>query len=211
MRFGLVLSSVMALVFSVRAAELSADSAEIVLAEEASDATRIAARELSFFLEKAFGRSVPTVSAPTAGKQSIVLGENAWSRAAGIDPKPLPRDSFVLKTVGDRLFVVGVDDARKDPEQYNYLGSECLWQPQFERGTLDVGPMNECRGETVLPFVVLKDVDGKETTLAGGRGPRTMMSIPLSRLPPGDIPYTFEMRTRLGASVRGFVDGVIKR
>ena len=136
MKSGLLAFSVMALVFPVRAAEMSADSAEIVLAEEASDATRIAARELSFFLEKAFGRSVPTVSAPTDGKRSIVLGENAWSRAAGIDPKPLPRDSFVLKTVGDRLFVVGVDDARKDPEQYNYLGSECLWQPQFERGTL---------------------------------------------------------------------------
>ena len=106
MRNWLLASLTIVLGFSLQAAEMTAETAEIVLAEGASDATRIAARELGFFLEKAFGRSVPTVAAPTDGRKSIVLGENAWSRAAGIDPKPLPRDSFVLKTVGDRLFVV---------------------------------------------------------------------------------------------------------
>ena len=113
-----------------------ADSVEIVVAADASDATRIAARELESFLARAFGRRVPTVSAPTGAKKAIVLGVNAWSKAAGVDPTKLPRDSFVMKTVGNRLYIAGVDDRRKNPEQYNYLGAECLWEPQFERGTL---------------------------------------------------------------------------
>ena len=77
------------------------------------------------------------------------------------------------------------------------------------RGELDCSPMNDCRGETVLPFVVLRDADGKETTLAGTQGPKCEAGVPVSRLPAGDVPYTLELRTRLG-SVRGYFDGVLK-
>ena len=75
--------------------------------------------------------------------------------------------------------------------------------------TLDVDFRNIFRGERILPFFVFTDADGKETTLAGTQGPKCEAGVPVSRLPAGDVPYTLELRTRLGA-VRGYFDGVLK-
>ena len=90
---------------------LTAENAEVVVAPKAAKLTRFAASEMTNFLSRVLGGDVPLVREPTKGRASIVLGENAWSRAAGIDLKDAPQDTFVVKAAGDRVFVVGRDDA----------------------------------------------------------------------------------------------------
>ena len=97
------------------AVELTAANAEVVVASNASPTVVFAAKELSEFLGKALGGDVPTVSAPTAGRASVVLGSNDWSRAAGIDTAKLARDAFVIGGAGGRVFIAGRDDLAKSP------------------------------------------------------------------------------------------------
>ena len=52
---------------------LTADS-EIVVAPDAPSATRLAADELSRFLEGVFGKRISTVTSRTPGKTAVVLG-----------------------------------------------------------------------------------------------------------------------------------------
>ena len=83
---------------------------EVVVAAKAPRPVTFAAEELTNFLSRAFASAVPVVSSPSEGKVSIVLGDNEWSRAAGIDVARSPRDTFAVKTVGNRVFIVGRDE-----------------------------------------------------------------------------------------------------
>ena len=82
---------------------------EIVVDANAPAATRFAADELKTFLSRSLGGDVPIVSELSPGRACIVLGTNAWSRAAGIDVSGSPRDTFVLAETGGRLYIVGRD------------------------------------------------------------------------------------------------------
>ena len=88
---------------------LTASNAEIVVAPGALRATQFAAKELKGFLDRALAADVPIVAAPTAGRASVVLGTNAWSAAAGIDVAAKPRDTFVIRAAGGRLYIAGLD------------------------------------------------------------------------------------------------------
>jgi len=112
---------------SLLAFAFSSENVEIVCAPEAPRVVRDTATFLKAHLDGMFGVSVPVRAVPTDGRRSIVLGDNAWSRAAGIDPSAVARDGFVLKASGDRLYVCGVDDPTAE------LLS--LRSPRFERGT----------------------------------------------------------------------------
>ena len=91
------------------AVSLTAENVEVVAARKPYGTTRIAIEEMTNAISRAFGRQVPWVARPTAGKVSIVVGTNEWSAAAGIDVRTLPRDGFVMKTVGGRIFIAGRD------------------------------------------------------------------------------------------------------
>ena len=84
---------------------------EVVVAKKAPRPVTFAADELTNFLAQAFGTAVPVVRSPSEGKVSIILGENEWSRAAGIDVSAAPRDTFAIKTSQDRIFITGRDGA----------------------------------------------------------------------------------------------------
>ena len=87
-------------------------SCEVLVAPHAPDVTVFAAEELTNFLAQAFSAPVPLVTSPTAGRTAIVVGTNAWSAAAGLDPTRLKRDGFILKTdaAGRRIYIAGCDD-----------------------------------------------------------------------------------------------------
>jgi len=150
---------------------------EIVVDAQAPKATRIAADELKTLLGGIFGEAVPVVTKPTDGKRAIVLGTNALSRAAGLAPEKLPRDAFRLLAKDGRVYIAGCDATYADPEAHNYLGDECLWQPQFERGTLfgvyeflerQAGARFYFPGElgTILPRRDVIEVGGLDVTSA---------------------------------------------
>ena len=78
------------------AAELTGANAEVVVAPDAPPATRFAAAEMTNYLSRVLGHAIPVVPAPTEGRYAIILGTNAWSRAAGLRPEALPRDSYCV-------------------------------------------------------------------------------------------------------------------
>jgi len=108
-------------------------TSEIVIADAPAGegVVATAARELQTDLEAVLGAKLPIVSAPTGGKTALVLGDTAWSRAAGVSVADLKRDGYVVKTVGERIFIAGRDDP-KAPLKRMMTGN---YGPYFERGT----------------------------------------------------------------------------
>ena len=86
----------------------------VAVAPNAPATTRYAASVMTNFLAKAMGTAVPIVTEPTPGKYTIVLGTNSWSRAAGLAPEALKRDSFCVKIERNRAFIAGCDDPKHD-------------------------------------------------------------------------------------------------
>ena len=108
---------------------------EVVVASGAPKTVRFAACEATNFLARVLGAPVPIVNAPSGqGVSSLVLGENEWSRAAGVTFDTERRDAFAIAAKGDRVYVVGRDDPKADPFRIVKAGN--FWLMRFERATL---------------------------------------------------------------------------
>ena len=111
---------------------ISAETAEVVIAPNAPPVTRYAADLLTNCLSQALGGAVPRVTSPTEGKFAIFVGTNGWSRAAGLAPEMLVRDSFCTRVETRRAFVAGCDDPAKDLAQQLKNGAV----GEYERATV---------------------------------------------------------------------------
>lgn len=107
--------------------------AEVVIPDSACDVVRFAAAEATNFLSRVLDAEVPLVHSFTPGRTALVLGTNAWSRAAGVCPEGLPWDSFVVKAEWNRVYVAGCDDPAVRVED---ALNGAYWQQMFERATL---------------------------------------------------------------------------
>ncbi len=105
-------------------------SSEIVLRDDAPSATRLAAKELAFFMKGVLGVPMPVVARQTAGRTAILLG--------GEDDRleSLGRDGYVIEAKGATIRIVGNDDDVEDILKTAALPLEAPWQPCFRRGTL---------------------------------------------------------------------------
>ncbi|MBR7139915.1 MAG: DUF4838 domain-containing protein [Lentisphaeria bacterium] len=104
---------------------------EIVVPADASPSARYAGKMMAEKFSQAFGAAVPVVTAPTGNKTAVIMGNSAEARKAGIDVKKLPRDGFIIKSVGKNIIIAGLDDPKTDPARA--FG----WALFFERGTLN--------------------------------------------------------------------------
>ena len=102
-----------AVTLSLGAAELEKGKTDIVVARSATDVVEFAAEELQTFLSEALGEKVPIVKKPTTGRTAVILGVNEWSSAAGLDPAKCPRDTFIVRSEKDRVYISGVDEQDK--------------------------------------------------------------------------------------------------
>ena len=114
-----VLAAVLGLSACANGGDIAVDSnARIVIAPDASKVTQFAAAELREVLGEVFGSRPTVTNALLSGSVSIVVGDNDWSRKAGVDVKALPRDGFTVKATksgnGAVVFVTGVDDPEVD-------------------------------------------------------------------------------------------------
>ena len=93
---------------------LSSANVEVLVASNAPDVTMFAAEEMTNFLSQVLGAPVPIVKSPTEGKVAVVVGTNAWSAAAGVNPSVLKRDGFIIKCdpAARRVYVAGCDDPK---------------------------------------------------------------------------------------------------
>ncbi len=115
---------------------LTPQSTEVVVAPDAPKTVLYAADEMTNALSRAFGRAVPVVTAPTAGKTPVFLGENEWSRRAGIDVQSLARDAFVIACDGKAVYVAGRDDPSADLYVAVSSPRHGVWSLYHERATL---------------------------------------------------------------------------
>ena len=89
--------------------EINSANVEIVLDRKAPAAAVFAAKELKTFLDGSLGAQTEIVNELGDSKKQIVVGENEWSRAAGINLEGKKRDTFVIKEHEGRVYIAGRD------------------------------------------------------------------------------------------------------
>jgi len=89
----------------------------VVLPPGSTPTAKFAAAELAKYLGKAFGAAIPVVPAPAVGKFSIVVGDNEYSRALGVDVSKFDRDGFAVKSGKNMIVIAGRDDRKGEPAQ----------------------------------------------------------------------------------------------
>ena len=70
---------------------------------------RAAAAELTAFLSKITGQKISIVAKASGKIPAFYIGSGPEAKAAGLDPAKLDRDGFYIKTVGSKIFILGVD------------------------------------------------------------------------------------------------------
>ena len=112
----------------------TAANARIVIDAKASSTVKFAAKELQYFLSEIFGRKIAIVNTVTPGKVSFILGDNAWSRKAGVDFKKLCREGFIIKSAGNCVYIAGIDDPKANAFSAVKNGGAATLR--FDRGTV---------------------------------------------------------------------------
>jgi Domain of unknown function (DUF4838)/Carbohydrate family 9 binding domain-like len=113
-KLALLLTGVLCAAFTVQA-ELQVvkngkSNYQVVVGKKCPKITVAAAKDLIMYLCKSTGAELPLKrTGVTNGKPSIVVGDCAAARKAGIDATKLPPEGFVIKTVGKDLYIVGRD------------------------------------------------------------------------------------------------------
>ena len=106
---------------------------EIVVHKASSPVVRYAAEELRKRLVQATNADIKIVAKRTGAIPAIILGDNKWIRALGIDVNKLPRDGFVIKRVVDTIVIAGKDDPYIVPAKMIRRG---YWAQMYQRATL---------------------------------------------------------------------------
>lgn len=117
MKVGVLMAAAALMLTSGAEVVLEPGRVEVVIEKKAKKPVAYAAEELTNFLSRALGAAVPVRTRERSKKAEvcagrtveIVLGETAAAKAAGIDVSEKPRDTFVIKTAGNRVFIVGRD------------------------------------------------------------------------------------------------------
>ena len=112
----------------ISAAKEKVSQAEIVIAERTPILT-FAAEELQRFLKEGAAVDAQIVSEPSGDKLSLILGDNEFSRGAGLDVSKLASEGYFIKRIGSNLYLAGVDSKTIDPRNNP-------WKMWMRRGTL---------------------------------------------------------------------------
>ncbi len=83
---------------------------QIVLGDGPAKVARVAADELQHWLAEATGVELPIVAGADPARKHIFVGESALPEDAGVDVTALEREAFAVRSVGEDLVLVGLDD-----------------------------------------------------------------------------------------------------
>lgn len=90
----------------------------VVVAAKPTPTVEYAVEELLYHVKRATGTNLPVArenSIPTGYATRIYIGDTAAARQAGIAIDQLGPDVFVLKTMGQKLFIAGRENPQADP------------------------------------------------------------------------------------------------
>lgn len=85
-------------------------NAVVVVPQGAPVPVQFAGHELATHLEQITGAKFPIVETKPEQGNAIVLGENDYSKAAGIDVTKLKRDGYVVSVRPHTVYITGRDD-----------------------------------------------------------------------------------------------------
>lgn len=94
----------------------------IVIADNPSETAKYASGELVRYIEKATGVKLETISESATSEDihtRVYIGKTKSCFQQGIDADRLPREAFVLRSVGNDLFIVGSEDDGDPLDQSN--------------------------------------------------------------------------------------------
>ena len=100
-----------------------------IVVEKMTPLLQFTSDELQGFLAKATGSPVPVVSQPSGKAFSLILGDNSFSRKAGLNISELPTEGYFIRRAGNQLFLAGRDSETASPAQNT-------WMQCYQRGTL---------------------------------------------------------------------------
>ena len=90
----------------------------IVVPEDAGKPAEFAAEEMAHFLGKALKAKIPVAKTRDASwKHAVFLGDTTLSRKVGLDVRNLTRDGFLMKTVGNDLYIAGIDEKESNTKK----------------------------------------------------------------------------------------------
>ncbi len=164
--------------------------AVVVTADEPFETARYAVDELAWHIKEATGVALdvlPESTVPDKLCTRIYVGETEAARRVGIVPESLPREAYVMRSVGGDLFIVGRDGDEDPLRQDNpnvgtlfgvyeflerSLGVRWLWPGELgtyvpKTDAVEFSPVNETR-EPALKFRLLH-WSGIHAILQGGK------------------------------------------
>ena len=109
------------------------ENSQILIAPDAPLTVKFAARELQYFLSEIFGTKIPVVTKAAPGKFSFILGDNVWSRKAGVDFSKICREGFVIKSCENGVCIAGIDD--KKANAFYAVKNGGAASQRYDRGT----------------------------------------------------------------------------
>ena len=130
----LFVAAVAGMALSAHGLELTSGGVDVVVAADAPSTTRFAASEMTNFLSRVLGASVPVVHEPSPGRVPVFVGDGPHVRAAGIDVAALPHDGFALRVSGTCVIVAGRDDPAVD--MFRMARTHGGNSQRYERATL---------------------------------------------------------------------------
>lgn len=121
-------------------------NAVVVVPAGAPSPVQFAAYELTTHLEQMTGAKLEVVKTKPQQGNAIILGENRYSRAAGIDVSKLKRDGYAILVKPDAAYIVGRDDDNEQSKLLEHYTKETIHtsrtygkrphQWHFQRATL---------------------------------------------------------------------------
>ena len=106
--------------------------AEIIVSEQASRSTQLAAKELQFHIEKISGAKLPISTRPSnLFPIKICIGKSRFTSTVDAPVNHFTEGQFLVKTTATNLFLLGKDDNFEPKEPYGHDRGD------GERATLD--------------------------------------------------------------------------
>ena len=110
---------------------LTSDNFEIVECQN-TPTVKFAAKEIADILSDAFGKPVKPVTQSTGKKYEIRIADAEMAASMGINPESFDRDGFIIKTVGNKILIIGRDLPKSNPvRNINTTGIKGEWGTLF--------------------------------------------------------------------------------
>ena len=104
---------------------------EIVMGNS-SGVVKFASQELAQVLSEVFGIKIVPVAQSSGKKYQICVGDAKLAKALKIDPDQFDRDGFIIRTVDNKILIIGRDNPQSNPARHAYsTGNKGEWGTLF--------------------------------------------------------------------------------